>query len=147
MTGYDPAVPSRSVVAAVPDPTERSIGELMGDVSRDLSTLLRQEVELAKAELRESGARAGKATGFLVGAAVGGYLTILFLSIALWWALGTVIGNGWSAVVVAVIWAVVAAILGVTGRNELTRVRGLPKTAETISKIPNALKGNAEENR
>lgn len=126
---------------------ERSIGELMGDVSRDLSTLLRQEVELAKAELRESGTRAGKGAGLLAGAAVGGFFTLMFLSITLWWGLGLVIGNVWSAVVVAVVWAIIAAILAVVGRNELARVRGLPDTAETVSKIPNALKGNEEENR
>jgi hypothetical protein len=126
---------------------ERSIGELMGDVTRDLSTLLRQEVELAKAEARESGTRAGKGIGLLAGAAVGGYLTILFGSIALWWGLGLLIGNVWSAVVVAVLWAIVAAVLMQSGRSELKRIKGLPMTAETVSKIPNAVKGNEEENR
>lgn len=146
MTGTEPVLPGRGTVPA-PVEQERSIGELMGDVSRDLSTLLRQEVELAKAELRESGSRVGKGAGLLTGAAVGGHFAILFLSIALWWGLGTVIGMGWSAVVVAVLWGVVAAILAVRGRAELNRVKGLPKTAETVSKIPNALKGNEEDNR
>lgn len=127
--------------------SERSIGELMGDVTRDLSRLLRQEVDLAKAELRESTTQAGKGAGLLTGAGVAGFLAVLFVSIALWWGLGTVMGNAWSAVVVAVIWGIAAAVLMRTGRSELTRVRGLPKTAETMSKIPNALKGNEEENR
>jgi hypothetical protein len=126
---------------------ERSIGELMGDVSRDLSTLLRQEVELAKAELRESAGQAGKGGGLLAGAGIAGFLTLLFVSIALWWGLGHLIGNAWSAVVVAVLWGVAAAVLAMAGRTELTRVRGLPKTVETVSKIPNALKGNEEDNR
>jgi hypothetical protein len=142
----EPVLPSPGAVPA-PVAEERSLGELMGDVSRDLSTLLRQEVELAKAELRESGTRAGKGAGLLTGAAIGGHFAILFLSIALWWGLGTLIGHGWSAVVVAVVWGVVAAILAVLGRGELTRIKGLPKTAETVSKIPNALKGNEEDNR
>jgi len=128
-------------------PEERSIGELLGDVSRDLSTLMRQEVELAKAELRESASQAGRGAGLLTGAGVGAFLSVLFLSIALWWGLGYLIGNAWSAVVVAVVWGIVAAILAASGRTELTRVRGLPKTAETVSKIPNALKGNEEDNR
>ncbi|HEY3340286.1 MAG TPA: phage holin family protein [Propionicimonas sp.] len=126
---------------------ERSIGELMGDVTRDLTVLLRQEVELAKAELRESASRAGKGSGLLAGAGVAGFLALLFGSIALWWGLGLLMGNAWSGVVVAVIWAVVAAVLMRSGRGELSRVRGLPTTAETVSKIPNALKGNEEENR
>lgn len=141
--GYDPAVPG-SPARAMP---ERSLGELMGDVTRDLSTLLRQEVELARAELRDSASQAGKATGMLAGAATAAFLTLLFLSLALWWALGLAIGYGWAAVVVALIWAVVAVALVAAGRAEFARVRGLPKTAETVSKIPNALKGNEEENR
>lgn len=137
--------PPTAVPATVPE--ERSIGELLGDVSRDLSTLMRREVELAKAELRESASQAGRGAGLLTGAGIGAFLSVLFLSIALWWGLGYLIGNAWSGVVVAVIWGIVAAILAATGRTELTRVRGLPKTAETVSKIPNALKGNEEDNR
>ena len=132
-----------------PPPTieERSIGELMGDVTRDLTVLLRQEVDLAKAELRESASQAGKGVGMLAGAGVAGLLALMFISVAAWWALGTVIGNGWSGLVVAVVWAVVAAALVASGRTEMSRVRGLPTTADTVSKIPNALKGNEEENR
>ena len=134
-------------VPPVPVREERSIGELMGDVTRDLSVLLRQEVELAKAELRESASQAGKGSGFLAGAGVAGFLTLLFVSIAAWWGLGYLIGNAWSGLVVALVWGVVAGVLVSTGRKELARVRGLPATAETVSKIPNALKGNEEENR
>jgi hypothetical protein len=126
---------------------ERSIGELMGDVTRDLSTLMRQEVELAKVELRQSATQAGKGAGMLSGAGVAGFLAVLFLSIALWWGLGFILGNAWSAVVVAVLWGIVAAVLLASGRRELSRVRGLPQTADTVSKIPNALKGKEEENR
>ena len=134
-------------VTPVPAKEERSIGELMGDVSRDLSLLLRQEVELAKAELKESTSRIGKGSGMLAGAGVAGFLTLLFISISLWWGLGLLMGNAWSGLVVAIIWAVVAAILVSVGRGELNRVRGMPTTAETMSKIPNALQGNEEDNR
>ena len=134
-------------ITPLPVKEERSIGELMGDVTRDLTVLLRQEVDLAKAELRESASQAGKGAGMLAGAGVAGFLALMFISIAAWWALGTVIGNGWSGLVVAIVWAVVAAALAATGRTEMSRVRGLPATADTVSKIPNALKGNEEENR
>ena len=66
----------------------RSIGELLGDVTANVSTLMRQEVELAKAELRESGTRAGKGVGLFVGAAVAGLLFLVFLSVSAWWGLG-----------------------------------------------------------
>ena len=125
----------------------RSIGQILGDVSRDVSTLMRQEVALAKAELRQSGTQAGKGIGMYVGAAVAGMLFLVFLSVCVWWALGGLIGRGWSALIVAVVWAIVAAILAMVGKKEFERIRGLPQTAETMSKVPNALKGQEEENR
>lgn len=119
-----------------------SLGDLLGDVTRDISTLIRQEVELAKAELKQSATRAGKGSGMLAGAGVAGHFVLLFLSLALWWALGTMMGLGWSAVVVAVIWGIVAAILASVGRKELKAVQGMPRTAETLQKIPPTLKPN-----
>lgn len=121
---------------------DRSLGELIAEVTGDLSTLMRQELELAKAELQQSASRAGKGAGMLGGAGIAGYFVLLFISIALWWAIGAATGLGWAAVIVAVIWAVIGAILFVAGRNSLKSVRGIPKTADTVKKIPDALKGN-----
>lgn len=126
------------------DRSSASIGELFADVSKDITLLLRQEVELAKAEVRQSATRAGKGAGMLGGAGFAGYMTALFLSIALWWALGNAIGRGWSALVVAAIWAVVAAVLAAMGRKNLKEVQGIPRTADTVKKIPDAVKGNEE---
>ena len=100
------------------------------------------QVELAKTEIRQSVTQASKGTGMLGGAAVAGHMVLLFLSVALWWALGASIGRGWSAVVVALIWALIAAVLATMGRTQLKAVTGMPKTAETAKKIPDALKGN-----
>ena len=121
---------------------DRSLGELISEVTGDLSTLMRQELELAKAELQQSASRAGKGAGMLGGAGIAGYFVLLFISIALWWAIGAATGLGWAAVIVAVIWAVIGAVLFVAGRNSLKSVRGIPKTADTVKKIPDALKGN-----
>jgi hypothetical protein len=101
---------------------------------------MRQEIELAKAELKQSGTRAGKAAGMLVGAGVAGHFVLLFLSVALWYALGGLMGLGWSAVVVAVIWGITAAILASIGRKELKTIKGVPQTVETIQEIPPTLK-------
>lgn len=125
---------------------DASVGELLGEVTRDLSTLMRQEIALAKAEVSESAKRAGKGAGMLAGAGVAGHMVLLFLSIALWWALGSAIGRGWSAVVVAVVWAVVAAVLAMRGRTQLREVEGLPETADSVRKIPHALQGHEEKN-
>jgi hypothetical protein len=129
------------------DPEGLSVGELFAEVSRDLSTLLRQEVDLAKAEAATSARRAGKGAGMYGGAAYAAGSTLLFLSIALWWALGNAIGRGWSALVVAVIWAIVAAVLAARGRAEFRRAPGLASTADSLKKIPHALQGHEEKNR
>jgi len=117
-----------------------SLGELLGEVTRDMSTLMRQEVELAKVELKQSATRAGKGSGMLAGAGVAGHFVLLFLSLALWWALGNVMGLGWSGVVVAIIWGIVAAVLAAMGRKELNAIKGLPQTAATLQEIPPTLK-------
>ncbi|NKX54344.1 phage holin family protein [Arthrobacter mobilis] len=121
-----------------------SLGDLLADVSRDISLLMRQEVELAKAELKESGTRAGKGAGMYAGAGVAGHFVLLFLSIALWWGLGELIGHVWSALIVAVIWAIIAAILYAVGKKEMKTVRGMPRTTETVKKIPDTLKPSEE---
>jgi hypothetical protein len=128
-----------------PTPSERraastSFGELFGQVTKDMSTLIRQEVELAKAELKQSATKAGKGAGMYGGAAVAGYFALLFISIALWWGLGHLIDNGWSAVVVALIYGIVAFVLYRRGKKELDQVEGLPRTADSVKKIPETFK-------
>lgn len=126
---------------------ETSLGDLVGEVSRDLSNLMRKELELAKAELAESAKRAGMGAGLLGGAGYAAVMAVFFLSVALWWALGDLIDSlGWSAVIVAVIWAVIAGVLYAVGRSRLKTVQGAPQTVETVKEIPEALKRN-EENR
>ena len=117
-----------------------SVGQLLGEISKDFSTLIRQEVELAKTEIRESVSKASKAGSMLGGAALAGHMVVLFLSVALWWGLGNSIGRGWAALVVAAIWAVIAAVLMTVGRSQLKEVTGLPKTTETAKRIPEAFK-------
>ena len=129
-TGYD----SRS---------SASVGELLADVSRDFSTLIRQEVELAKAEVKESATKAGKGAGMFAGAGLGGHFVLLFLSIALWWGLGDATGHAISALIVAAVWAVIAAALALTGRKEFKTMTGLSRTTESVGKIPPAVKGDA----
>jgi hypothetical protein len=135
----------------LPTPSERkaadtSLGDLLGEVTRDVSVLMRQEVELAKAEIRQSATRAGKGAGMFGGAGYAAHLTVLFLSFAAWWGLGHVVDIAWAAVIVAVVWAIVGAILFVLGRKEMKAVKGAPETVDTLKHIPDALKRN-EENR
>ena len=126
-----------------PLPEESSpgpLGELLSGITSDLSTLFRQEVELAKAELTESAKQAGKGAGLFAGAGVTGLFALLFISIAAWWAIGHLIGNAWSAVIIAIVYAVVALILFARGRTNLKSVRGAPRTVDSLKKIPDSLK-------
>lgn len=123
-----------------------SLGDLLGEVTRDISALMRQEVILAKAELKESATKSAKGAGLMGGAGYAGLMAVFFLSVALWWALGTLMGGGWAAVVVAVIWAIIALILFLIGRTQLKHVQGAPQTVETLKEIPETLRRN-EENR
>ena len=129
----------------MPAPDSRaSVGELFSEVAEDLSTLMRQEVELAKAELRQSATRAGKGAGLLAGAGVSGHMVLLFASVAAWWGIGDATGHGWSALIVAAIWLVIAAILGLMGRREISAVPGIPQTTQTVKQIPDAVRGNED---
>jgi hypothetical protein len=130
-------------------PSERkaettSLGDLLNEVTRDVSTLMRQELELAKAEIRDSAVRAGKGGGLVGGAGYAGLMAVFFLSIAAWWGLGYLVGNAWSAVIIAVIWAIIGLILFLAGRTALKSVKGAPQTVDTIKEIPDTLKRNSE---
>ncbi|MGW4465042.1 phage holin family protein [Micromonospora sp. NPDC004704] len=138
MPGY------RTSADTVEEAPNRSLGDLMRQVSEDLSELVRQEVTLAKAELRQEGAKAGKAAGLFGGAGLGGFMVVLFLSLALWSGLSNVMDQGWAALIVAVVWATVAGVLYAKAKSNAQRVRGLRRTTESMQKIPGALKPNQE---
>lgn len=126
-----------------PEVHGRSVGELIGEVSSDLSTLMRQELALAKAEVKAEATKTGKAAGMLGGAGFAVYMVALFTSIALWWALANGMDEGWAALVVAALWAVVGAVLYSLGRSRLKSVHPKPeRTVQTLKEVPDALKGS-----
>jgi hypothetical protein len=119
-----------------------SVGEMIGHVAQDLSLLMRQELELAKAEVKVEVGKAGKAAGLLGGAGFAGYMVLLFASIAAWWGLANVMDQGWAALVVTGIWAVIGAVLFVVGRDRMKQVNPKPEqTVETVKELPDKLKG------
>jgi uncharacterized membrane protein YqjE len=116
-----------------PDVEGRSVGDLLGEVTANLSKLMRQEVALAKVELKEEAAKAGKAGGLLGGAGAVGYLVLVFLSLALMFALDNAMGIGWAALLTAVLLGIVAAVLFVIGRNRFKQINPKPEqTVETL---------------
>ena len=130
----------REPVATPPAPEEKaattSLGDLLSGVTGDISTLFRQEVELAKAELTESAKKAGKGAGMFGGAGLTGLFALLFVSLAAMWGLGVLIGLGWSSLIIAVVYAIVALVLFLRGRKELKSIKGAPKTVDSLKKIP-----------
>lgn len=138
--------------SSTPPPTEaeqraetESLGTLMGQLFGDLSTLIHQEVDLAKAELTQSAKKAGTGAGMLGGAGIAGHFVLLFLSIALWAGIGgTAVGYAWSGVIVAVVWAIIAGVLALLGKKNLEEVDGAPRTVESVQRIPEAVTPSKE---
>lgn len=113
--------------------TDASPGQLASEVAKDLSTLVRQEIALAKAELQREAKTAGTAAGAFGGAGFAGYFVLLFASLAAMWGLDALMPLGWAALIVAVVWGVVAAVLAVVGRKKLKAFSPKPeRTIETV---------------
>lgn len=130
------------------DVSKQSVGSLISEVTNDLSTLMRQEMDLAKAEIKEEVTKTGKAAGMLGGAGFAGYMLALFLSIAAWWGLANVMDEAFAALIVAAVWGVIAAVLFVSGRSKMREVNPKPeRTVSTLKEVPDALKGRQEATR
>ena len=128
---------------AAPDVTNLSVGQIVGAVSNDLSTLMRQELALAKAEVRVEVSKAAKGAGMLGGAGVMGWFVLLFLGNALWWALVNVMDAGLAALITAVVFGVIAGVLALLGRARLKAVDPKPeRTIDSVQQIPDAMKGH-----
>ncbi|HVM41222.1 MAG TPA: phage holin family protein [Acidimicrobiia bacterium] len=112
---------------------DASLGDLIGDLSSDMSTLVRKEMELARIEIRETAARAGRAGGMLGAGTLAAYLFLLLASFAAAWGLTEVMPEGWAFLIVAAVWGIAAAVLLPLGRRKLQDVEPKPdQTVETL---------------
>jgi hypothetical protein len=124
---------STAVGGPAPDVSQVSVGTLVGQVTSDLSTLMRQEFELAKAEMKAEAGKAGKGAGMLGGAGFAGYMLAIFASLALMFALDLAMPLWTAALLVAVLYGVVGYVLYSKGRKELNKVDPTPRqTVETL---------------
>ncbi|WP_344496312.1 phage holin family protein [Streptomyces enissocaesilis] len=112
---------------------DRSVGELLSEVTSDVQLLFRKEMELAKLEIREEATKAGKAAGMYGGAGFAGYMVALFASLAIVFGLANVMDAGWAALIVTAVWAVVGAVLFVKGRARMRTVS--PKPEQTVQTL------------
>ena len=114
-------------------PQDQSLGELFGRVTSDLSALVRQEMQLAKVEIRQEVRTAGKAGGLLGGGAFAGYVALLFISVAIALLLGLVMPNWLAFLIVGALYGIGAAVLLSKGRKEMANVDPVPhQTVETL---------------
>lgn len=118
----------------VPAPDDqRSLGEIVGDIASDLGSMVRSELELAKTEARTEISKAGKGAGMFGGAAISGWFALLFLSLFVMYLIANAIDIEWAALIVFVVWAIAAAVLGLRGKKEFDAVNPkLEATQRTI---------------
>lgn len=133
MSAATPSDPYRPTDPYEPHEPDASLPELVSRLTNQTSNLFRKELDLAKTELRQEIRKAGRAGGMFGGAAVAGFIAALLLSFAAAWGLGEVMPPAVGFLVVGVIWAVVAAILGMQGKNAADELdTSLPETTESI---------------
>jgi uncharacterized membrane protein YqjE len=110
-----------------------SLGQLVGRLTSDMSRLFRDELQLAKVEIKEEVGKSSKAAGMLGGTGVAALLALLMLSFAAAWGLAEVIATGFAFLVVGGFYAIVAGALFLVGRRKLAEVHPVPEqTVETV---------------
>ena len=120
---------------------ERTLGQLVADATQDVSTIVRSEIDLAKAEITADAKQAGKGAGMFAGAGVMGFLGVVLILFAVVYGLVAAGLPVWlSFLIVAILLFVVAGILALVGKKAVSKVKGKPErtivtTQETIAAI------------
>jgi Flp pilus assembly protein TadB len=114
-------------------PQDQSLGELVSTATRDLSTLIRTEVQLAKVEIKRDVAAAGKGAGLFGGAGLAGLMALVFLSISAAYGISWLgVPLGWAFFIVGLVYLIAAAVLGLTGKKKVSQVGPPERTIETV---------------
>ncbi len=129
--------------------TERPMGELMRELSAHTSTLVHQELELAKLELTEKGKQAGTGAGMFGGAGLVGLYAAGALTACLVLALATAVTGWLAALIVAVVYGAVAGVLALMGRAKVRQaVPPVPEQAtESVKEDVQWTKTKAQQGR
>ena len=115
-----------------PAPEERSLSELFSEMSTELSTLFRKEVELVKVETKDTVSQAAKAGALLGAVAVGGLFALLLLAMAAAFGLAEVMATGLAFLIVGLLFLAVAGVAGAMARKKLAQVKPPEQTIATI---------------
>ncbi|PUA82850.1 phage holin family protein [Nocardioides currus] len=122
--------------------TDPTIGALVIDASRDISTLISKEIQLAKSELKVSVRHGGVGIGLFAGAAFLGLLAIIMLSVAIAYFIAmTGLDLAWCFLIVFGAYVLVAAILAFIGIKQVKQVKAPERAISQGKEIPAALKG------
>lgn len=112
---------------------DKSLGELVGELSKDFGDLVGTHIALAKVEMKDEVKRAGKGVGMLVAAGIGALLALIVLSHALAWALDALMPRAVAFLLVGLLWAVIAGVLALLGKKELQEAN--PKPEQTVEEL------------
>jgi uncharacterized membrane protein YqjE len=124
----------------------RSTGELVKDLSNQVSLLARQEIELAKAEIAEKGRKAGLGLGLVAAAGVSALLALGTLTACVVLALDGAMPAWLAALIVALAWSVVAAVLASVGKQK-TEQAGTPVPEQTVESVKEDIKWLKDQTR
>ena len=113
---------------------DRPLPELMKTLADQTTTLVRQEIDLAKAEFSEKGKKAGQGAGMFGGAGVIGFLALAALTAAAILGLATALPDWLAALIVGVVYAGVAGVLALQGKNKVQDA-GPPVPEQTVETI------------
>jgi uncharacterized membrane protein YqjE len=113
---------------------DRPTGELLRELSQQTTELVRQEIELAKAEIGEKGKQAGLGAGMFGGAGVFGLGAFAALTTAIIVGLDQAMALWLAALIVAVVYGAVAAVLGLRGKRQVEEV-GAPVPEQTTESV------------
>lgn len=112
---------------------ERSLSELVSEMTNEVRLLISKEVELAKVEIKEELSKATKAGAMFGAAGVAALLGVLLLSFAAAWGLAAVLPTGFAFLAVAVVYLAAAGVLAGKGKKSLADFSPVPqRTVETL---------------
>ena len=98
---------------------DKSLGDLIGDLTSEFSSLVSTHIDLAKAEIKQDVRDASKAGGMFGAAGIAALLAMILLSSAAAWGLAEVMAAGWAFLIVGALWALVAAVLAFSGKKQI----------------------------
>ena len=127
-----------------PSSDDPTIGRLVADASRDISTLFSQEIALAKSELKVSVQAGGMGIALFAGAAFIALLGVIMLSVAIAYFIHWAgLGLHWSFLIVFGFYMLLAGLMGFLGYRKVKQVKAPERAIEQGKEIPRALKGQA----